>query len=306
MGAQNISMALKSIKVSRWRSFMTMTGIIIGVVSVITIVSLGEGVKRQVVSQVGRLGDDLVVVRSGNSLVRDKTGGILSVNKLSNLSFENSNLARGDLDIVSKTSEAKHFSPLGLLRSGVSVENVQHNDVTVLASNEQLAELLKLPLAYGAFFREQEVGSHLAVIGKAIAEKIFKENVPIGRTLTIRGEDFVVLGVMADMPTSPFVLEPDLNQSVIIPYPVGEMTNGGVQLVEILATADDGTHTQQLMSALTKSIRKSHKNQDDFSVLRNGESLAVTSDILVTFTAFIAGVFVILFTSFNTSSMGAF
>src|SRR5687767_10363779 len=64
----NYRMAVTALRSNRWRSLLTMLGIIIGVVSVVTTVSLGEGAKRGVVDQINKSGSDLITVRPGASV----------------------------------------------------------------------------------------------------------------------------------------------------------------------------------------------------------------------------------------------
>ena len=63
--ATNVKMAMHSIKGAKARSALTMLGVIIGVASVITVVSVGEGVKNQVLSQVNQFGDNVIIVKPG-------------------------------------------------------------------------------------------------------------------------------------------------------------------------------------------------------------------------------------------------
>src|SRR3990167_1859760 len=62
----NIKMALTALKNAKWRSVLAATGVIIGTASVITIVSLGEGVKREVLMQLNNFGNDLIIIRPGS------------------------------------------------------------------------------------------------------------------------------------------------------------------------------------------------------------------------------------------------
>jgi putative ABC transport system permease protein len=78
----SVKTAIASIRESRWRSFFTMLGIIIGVTSVVTIASLGEGLKQQISGQINQLGSDVVSVRSGKLVNRGQTGSINGVNLL--------------------------------------------------------------------------------------------------------------------------------------------------------------------------------------------------------------------------------
>lgn len=74
MFSGNYKLAWERVRTSKWHSMLTVFGIVVGIVSVITTVSLGEGIKRQVVNQVGHVGSDLITVRPGNFVTRDKTG----------------------------------------------------------------------------------------------------------------------------------------------------------------------------------------------------------------------------------------
>src|SRR4051812_47624286 len=81
----NLKMAWASLRSNRWRSLLTMLGIIIGVVSVVTTVSLGEGVKQQVIGQVHHLGGDLLTIRPGKIVERNNKGVITKINVFSSV-----------------------------------------------------------------------------------------------------------------------------------------------------------------------------------------------------------------------------
>ena len=61
----NVKMALASVRSTKWRSLLTMLGIIIGIVSVVMVVGIGEGVKREIAHQIDQFGKDLITVRPG-------------------------------------------------------------------------------------------------------------------------------------------------------------------------------------------------------------------------------------------------
>ena len=69
----NIKMALNSVREARIRSFLTMLGVIIGVASVVLTVSIGEGVKNQVVSQIDQLGNNVIAIRPGKAFNLNST-----------------------------------------------------------------------------------------------------------------------------------------------------------------------------------------------------------------------------------------
>src|SRR3569623_1400849 len=101
----NTRMALASIGSTKWRSFLTMLGVVIGVVSVVTIVSLGEGVKQQLGNQIHKSGSDLITIRGGHVATRKSNGQIGKVNLL--ILFAGINLTDADVQTVQKTPNLK-------------------------------------------------------------------------------------------------------------------------------------------------------------------------------------------------------
>src|SRR5438105_13734244 len=85
MWSGNAKTAIASLRMSKWRSVLTMMGIIIGISSVVTVVSLGEGLKQQISGQINQLGSNVLTIRSGK-LVNRNGGAISGVNILAFLS----------------------------------------------------------------------------------------------------------------------------------------------------------------------------------------------------------------------------
>src|ERR1051326_7424258 len=85
MWSGNVKTAISSLRISKWRSILTMMGIIIGISSVVTVVSLGEGLKKQISGQIDQLGSNVLTVRSGK-VVNRQGGSIIGVNILAFLS----------------------------------------------------------------------------------------------------------------------------------------------------------------------------------------------------------------------------
>src|SRR5664279_4761135 len=101
MFSGNYRQALTRLRTSKWHSLLTMFGIIVGVVSVVTTVSLGEGIKHQVLNQVGQLGSDLITVQPGKFVTRDKNGAIIKVDPTGAYGFGSGSLSEQDISTVS-------------------------------------------------------------------------------------------------------------------------------------------------------------------------------------------------------------
>ena len=290
MTNRNLKLAFASLRTSKWRSLMTMAGIIIGIVSVITIVSLGEGVKQQVVKQINHTGGNLIIVRPGVSAVRDANGTITRVNTASTYSFASGSLSENDLAVIKNVDGVKSVLPISLVSTGVKVDDQQY-DATVIGTGSNMADLLKQKVAFGTFFSSDDTNQNVAVIGKTVAEQLFHENVPLGMSFTIRGQEYIVRGVFDDFTSSPIPLGPDFNKAVFIPYEQGrDISGASSQLVQVLVQPKDGQDSTAIIADLNHQLSNAHGGQVDFTVLRQNEDIAITGNVLNLFTGLIAGI----------------
>jgi putative ABC transport system permease protein len=140
----NFKTAVASLRESRWRSFFTMLGIIIGVTSVVTIVSLGEGLKQQITGQINQLGSDVITVRSGKLVSRSNTGSIDSVNLLAFLST--STLTNEDINALSKIKSVDAVVPINFVTSSAKSDGASSDNLFVEGTNYQMVQTL--PITY--------------------------------------------------------------------------------------------------------------------------------------------------------------
>lgn len=287
---RNIKAAINSLRISKWRSLMTMMGIILGIVSVVTTVSLGEGVKRQVVGQINHLGSDLITIRPGDLVSRDTQGNITHINQLGNYVFGGGSLSDTDIGVITSTPSVAQVVPISLSNSGAKLGDEQYNQGLIIATSSAFPDVLKQKITYGTFFSDTDQSRKVAVVGKRVAEDLFRENVPIGMNLTIRGQDLVVIGVFDEFTSSPLALGTDLNKGIFIPYKLGRDLIGSNQIIQVLARPSSPSLTESVVKGLNKNLKASHGGQNDFTVFRQDENLTVTSNILNLFTTFIGGV----------------
>ncbi len=288
MARGNIKMSLKAIKSSKWRSLLTVLGISIGIASVVTITSLGEGAKRQLVGQVHKSGHDLITIRPGRLVNRDPNGKIQSVNVLSGFTF--GSLSEADLVVVRDLPEIAESAPFAYISGAAKADDREFVSGPVIATTENAASILNQKIEYGNFFTPGDNSKQVAVIGKRVAEQFFEENVPIGRKFVVRGQTFVVQGVFEEFTTSPFSLNADYNYAIFIPYESGKHLAGGqAQLFQILAKPTSAVSSDPI-GAVNAALAEAHGGQTDFTVLTASENLSVVSGVLDIMTAFVVGI----------------
>ena len=283
----NVKMAWAAIKSARWRSFLTMLGVIIGVVSVVTIVSLGEGVKRQIAGQIESFDSEIVTVLPGVTTT-NPTQGLVGQGLGTR---GNQTLSDRDYAIADQTDGVAFTVPFSTVSGVPQVESRTYPEAAVFGTNQDMAAVMQLKVEFGVFFSEGDQNRQVAVIGKTVAEQLFQENVPIGRSLSIRGEDFVVRGVLEESKTSPFSVLPNYNQSVLIPYPVASRLAGGAAPInQIIAAPDKGVAPEKVRDAIAQRLYFAHGKQKDVAILTQDDLLATNRDTLSLLTQLITAV----------------
>ncbi|MBI3624073.1 ABC transporter permease [Candidatus Saccharibacteria bacterium] len=292
--SDNIKMALASLRASRWRSVLTMLGIIVGVASVVTVVSIGEGVRQQIAGQINHLGSDLITIRPGKLVNRSANGTITSVNVLTALG--SSSLSEQDLDVIKATTNVKLAVPFSRVSASVKVDDREFNDGFIVGTTDGAPEVLSQKVQFGAFFGPDDLSKHIVVIGPRVAQKFFQENVPVGKSLDIRGEHFVVGGIFEQFDTSPLTPNADYNDAIFVPYDSAKaLLSGQTQIYQVLVKPNQTVQTDMVIANLTHNLYEAHGQQTDFTILKQAESLTVANRIVTLLTSLIAGMATISF-----------
>lgn len=286
----NFKMAFAALRSSKARSLLTMLGVIIGVASVVTVVSIGEGVKSQVNGEINRLGRDLVNISPGNTVTRDEDGEITDFNFAA--SFGASNLTEDDLETVQNVENVRLAVPISNVTGSVSVAGNEVSDSLIIATEPGFIEILNREVAIGDFLNDDITNSNAVVIGASIAENYLGgPESSLGRKVTVRAQEFTVIGVMAqEEPASP--LQPiDFNNAVYIPFETGkDINNGAVFISEINARIDDADRIDETVARITEALIENHGGEEDFSVIKQEEALQITDNILGLVTTLVAGI----------------
>lgn len=285
----NLKMASANLRESKWRSFFTMLGIVIGVTSVVTIVSLGEGLKQQISGQIKQLGSDVVSVRSGKLVSRKSGGDINGVNLLAFLST--STLTNQDVDALGRMPEAQAVVPIDFVTSSAKGSSASSDNLFVVGTSPQMASVLHQKVEYGDFFDEESSDQNIAVIGADVAHQLFGELNPVGQTIHVQGRDFVVHGVLAQTSGGlASVAETDFNSAVFIPMQAAlDFSDNHTNILQILIKSSSKDLDATVADA-RKTLLKTHNNQEDFTVLKQVELLKIASSTVNSLTNFISAI----------------
>lgn len=278
-------MALNNLKANKVRTFLTLLGIIIGVMSVTTIISLGEGVKRQVNQQIGDLGGDLVTVVPGQNQGQNTFGNL----GLFGGSTSASQLDEKDLETLSSLPNVELAS--GVMRFGGSIsrgDEKKINASNILAVDENYLEVTGQKVSSGQFFGGGLENNNTVVLANNIAKELFGDQDPIGSTLSIRGEPLVVVGVLDTY--KGFNFGQPINNLVLIPLPAGKKMNRSISFQQISLKLQDTAQAEITAQTAEEALLELRGGEEDFTITTQEELANTTDEVFRVLTGFTAAV----------------
>jgi putative ABC transport system permease protein len=176
---QSIKMAWEAIISNKLRSFLTMLGIIIGVVALVVLVSLVNGATGAVTSEITALGNDMVTVN-----VRDDKGSPIRLE---------------DLDKIAALDAVNEAAPSGSINV-TAKQGYSDATVSLYGTTPAYYNVQGLELKYGRFLKSVDVenASYVAVLAYNTAEELFGKAEVVGESLTIGGRNFLIVGVLEE------------------------------------------------------------------------------------------------------------
>ncbi len=269
-----LRVAFRALARNKMRSALTMLGVIIGVASVIAMVSIGQGAQASVQSQIANVGTNLLFIRAGSM----NTGGVRSGTDsggTNTLTVEDIEAIRREVPSIGMAS------PSVMSRSQIVFGN-QNWNTQVQGVNEQFLEIRKWKIESGTFFTEGDVrtAARVVVIGKTIADNLFPGLDPVGQMLRVRELTFRVIGVLA--PKGQDAQGRDQDDLCMAPFTTVQKKLLGISYVQFAnASAISPEATKTAEQQITDLLRQRHKlggnQENDFSV-RNMTDVAEAAD----------------------------
>jgi len=245
------------------RSLLTILGVVIGVTSVITLMSIGKGAQADILSRIEGMGSDQMKIRPGAFMFGGVRGG-----QAQTLTMEDAEA------IAEQVSYVSLVAPTYSSNLQVIVGNENTNSSVTGVTPEYL-DVQNLELASGTFFTEQDYqrGAKVAVLGSEVAETLFGSTHPIGQKMRMGTMIVRVIGVLESkgfMPGSPdsaiYIPLPAMQQTVAQPR-----TAQGERIASSIAlTVSDEEKTDQVIEEITSLLRDRHRLgpgvDDDFNI----------------------------------------
>lgn len=290
MWLADVKIAIASLKATRVRTLLTVFGIIIGIAAVTTILALGEGAKQTLTRQIQQFGGDVVTVRPGK-LTKNEQGMVTNYDILAN--FNASTLTEQDIRTVANTPGVQKATPIMGLRGTIAGSERSTDDAQIIATNSDLPEVLGQELKVGEFINE-DLSRNTVVLGSGLANELLGSDQTIGQQITIRGEEYTLIGVL-EQNNTPLALNGlyNSNRAAYVTLDAGKAMNQGVaQIQTINFRVAESANTQEVINEVSERLRTSH-NADDVAVIGSEEALRITERLfreVTTYTAAVAAI----------------
>jgi len=282
-----ISEALGTLRVNKLRTFLAALGIVIGIGSVIALISLGQGSQKAITDQIQALGSNLLTVSPGSQRGGFVQGGAGSATTLTN---EDANAIATSAKITNVEAVSPEFSRRSQVTTGSKNTNTQ-----VVGATAAYQNIHKVEMASGVFItsRDNESIAKVAVLGPQAVTNLFGENTDaLEQTIRISGQSFKVVGVTTSKGGTGFSNQDDV---VIIPLSTAQKSLfGSTTLTSIAVQAKSENVMVAAQDEIGYLLLERHKLTSpalaDFSILSQNDILSTASSVTGTFTSLLSGI----------------
>jgi len=209
--SDTFKIAVEGLYTNKSRSLLTVLGIVIGITSIILMMSIGQGAEALIIGEISGLGAETIVIRPG----KEPTGP----SDLGETLFADSLTAK-DIAALQRKSNVPHLiglTPALIVPGGVSYEGETFSPSILGISGEFFADAFNVYPSSGVLYTEGDIrqNASVAVIGTRVVEKLFSTSDPLGEYIKIKDRKFRVIGVFPKKGQVAFF---NIDQLVIIPY----------------------------------------------------------------------------------------
>ncbi len=280
--------AVKGLFRSKTRTALTMLGIVIGIASVILLMSVGQSAQDLILNQVQGAGSNLIYIIPG-------------ANKSSKFSAPSSGLGiiiktlnKNDLDTLKREASIDKAAPEVRGQARV-VYNSNDISVTYDGTMPDFFAIRNFTLAKGYAFTQNDVDSfnHVAVLGFGTAKTLFSNFEPIGKTVRLKNITFTVIGVLDHKGVGAGGLDQD--NMIILPVTVAQKQMLGIDYYnDIVAQANSAYDINFVESRVISVLRQNHgitdPNKDDFTVMTQADVVALLDSITTVLKLFLTAI----------------
>lgn len=248
-------MAMATVRSNPLRTVLTMLGVIIGVSSVITLVSIGQGTSKSIEKQYEGLGTNLLTVN------------LLGNGRATQLKYE-------EIMELEGTAGISGIAPT-MTRGSTSIKYDRTTEsYNVLGTNDRYLSMQKGEMGSGRFLAEADLDyrNHVAVIGTEVATKFFGKEDPLNEEININGYMYTIIGVLKSKGSN--TSGTSLDSSVIVPLPTmsRDFKLGSIRSTYVEAASGDDV--SKVQAALERYLTNKFKSTSGYNIFNSSELIS--------------------------------
>jgi putative ABC transport system permease protein len=250
-GTDLVRYTTRSITAHRMRAILTALGIAVGVAAVVLLTSIGEGVRRFVISEFTQFGTNIIGVTPGATQTMGGSVGVFGTTRP---------LTVDDAEALRRVPYVIDADPV--VQGNAEVEgNGRKRRVTVYGTGPQFAESLRFPVGQGIYLPPDDPRSprSFAVLGSKMAHELFDRTNPLGTNVRVGSQRFRVVGVMAPKGS---VIGMDLDDTVFIPAARALELFNRDSLFEIDVVYEEGAPLREVEQGIRRVLLARHGDED--------------------------------------------
>ena len=276
-----LKVAMTAILSNKFRSFLSMLGIIIGVAAVIIMMAIGQGSKESVRAELSKMGTNLLTIRPG----AERRGGVRqdpsAMQTLKPADYES---------ILKEAILVTKVSP-EVTSSGQVIHGANNTNSTVYGESPEYLDIKLWQLKDGICFNEEDVrkSAKVCVVGTTVVEELFgdKNYDAVGKTIRFKSIPFRIIGILKSKGYNNWGMDQD--NVIIAPYTtVMKRISAQTYYNSIVVSASSEELSEKATEELTEILRRNHKikedAENDFTIRSQQEMMETMSSTMDTIT----------------------
>ena len=272
----HIENAIESLRANRMRTFLTILGVVIGISSIVVIFALSGGANSIIQDQIKSEGGTIAIVRPKD--INSNNKNIIN-SVATSQNFLQSSLREDDFRNISKIKNIIAAAPLASFNSKIKGDDKEIT-TNILASTPNLDQITGIKVAKGEFITNSS-NARTAVIGYQTAVNLFGSPHALGKYISIKGENFLIIGILEKQSSIVNFSNIDFDNTIILNYDeVKNIMGSSPQIQQINIKFNTINNSDIVQHNIEEVMHNSHKGEIDYEILIGKNIIHSSSDLI--------------------------
>ena len=272
---QSFKMAVKAIAGNKMRSFLTILGVVIGVVAIVVLVSIGQGANSSVVESIEGMGTNLITAN-------------INARRMNPIDLDS-------LNELAQNEAISYVAPIASVSGTVKAGTTTYDDGVVQGTTPGYESIRNWTVAEGRFLQQPDIDnrSFVAVIDSEAATEMYGTTHAVGETFSLNGYTITVVGVLEAVGSS---ASGSNDNQILIPFTLAQRLSNQTSISSFYVSAASSAQVEQAQAAVESYLEKAFENYNtrsfgtQYSVFNQTEMLSTLSETTNTLTLMLGGI----------------